>query len=266
MFNLEEILANERTREKFHSDFSHLELEIQKLAEMLLAISHTLTEKGLQGEYVVYGGYAILLQLVKHIGYDVIRAWRGSHDLDLVANNEVIGNIKTLIPIVSDRKSETVQGKRTLRVQLADYPQTFKIDIRQKEAFSSQPEQVYEGQTETVDFYGIPVVVPTVYQQLRNKLGVTRKLERDTIDVFNLLGILEISKQKESQLASELSRPQRKRLYDLIKGEKFLYVKNIPPVYLTSGQSPQCWYRQWYIFEHAQNVGGGERSEHATSI
>jgi hypothetical protein len=33
---------------------------------------------------------------------------------------------------------------------------------------------------------------------------------------------------------------------------KFLYVRNIPLVYLTSGQSPLSSFGRWYIPEHAQ--------------
>ncbi|RLE43561.1 hypothetical protein DRJ19_02425 [Candidatus Woesearchaeota archaeon] len=93
----------------------------------------------------------------------------------------------------------------------------YKIDLRVAEEFSD-PNKTYANSTEIIRVYNIPIVVPKVEQELKDKLSVSRIAEKDNLDIVNLLGILYLKRIPPEEIVNYLGWGERKRLYNLIKG------------------------------------------------
>ncbi|MBI1970013.1 hypothetical protein HYS48_04935 [Candidatus Woesearchaeota archaeon] len=220
--SLEESLRETGNLENFSRALSHPIQKVRETTALLFAIAYALEQKKLNRDYVVYGGYSVLLQLARTVGIEAIALWRGSYDIDMVGSEKVVESIKEQYRVISDRVSPNVRGKRTLRVQI-DETEPIKIDIRQKEEFLDEPSEVYYQDIETVELFGIPVNVLTLERQLKDKLSITRRnLQRDREDIYTLLGLLYLRGSEPVTLAHALDLNQRRKLYDMLKGVKYI--------------------------------------------
>ena len=229
MKNLEERLRETGKLDEFNSDLSKLkDDDSRNLIKLVLGIALNLHENGLENDYTFYGGYSVLMHLVNTIGKGAIYGWRGSYDLDIVCNNRIRYHLQRYIKIVSDRTSPNIRGKRTIRVKPKDSEKSYKIDLRMKEAFKNEPHEVYEGETEIIYIYGVPVKALNLIKQFKSKLDTNRGLERDDIDIVNLLYIFYRKNYECIEIIKNLEHKQKQRLYNLLKvlNENYI-IKNV---------------------------------------
>jgi hypothetical protein len=73
-----------------------------------------------------------------------------------------------------------------------------------------------EGAVKTIEIYGLPINVPTLTSQLKMKLKLNRKLERDDQDALNLLGVYYLNKGAAGELVHELDKLERRNLYRIL--------------------------------------------------
>ena len=223
--DLEKRLEETGDLEDFNKTISNLEQGTRNAVKLLLGLAHEFHSKGLDKEYVVFGGYAVLMHMVKAIGTEAIARWRGTYDLDIVMDEKVKRDLKSQLEVISDRKSERYKGKRTIKIRMEEAKEPYKIDLRMSEEFSDEPDKIYEDSTETIMVYNIPVIVPTLERELKDKLSTSRRVRKDDLDIVNLLGVYYLKKMSPTKLIRYLEHKERKRLYDLIKGfegERFI--------------------------------------------
>ena len=67
---------------------------------------------GLEKDYVVFGGYSVLIHLINAIGTEVIERWRGTYDIDIVVSKKARTVLKSQLNVISDRRSPNEKGKR----------------------------------------------------------------------------------------------------------------------------------------------------------
>lgn len=216
--SLEERLNTAGNLERFNEDISGLDTEVKNLIRLLFGVASELCETN--HRYVLHGGYAVLLHLADCLGTKAIAKWRGSYDLDLIVNEEIVNMFKTYLIVISDRKSPNIQGKRTLRIILDKSETPYKLDVKMIEAFARNSKEIYGDDVETLTVYGIPVRVPRLTRLLRDKLIIQRNYERDTLDIINLIGIHYLKHIPPEEIVEKLTLAERKRLYELIKDEK----------------------------------------------
>ncbi|MBW2974002.1 hypothetical protein KY346_06470 [Candidatus Woesearchaeota archaeon] len=222
--NLEARLKKNGTLEAFNKDTAEIDEDVRNLLKLLFGVASELDNA--KQEYVIHGGYAVLVHLADCLGTKAIPKWRGSHDLDLVANERIVTMLKSYLNILSDRESQRVKGKRTLKVLLEESEKPYKLDLRMIEQFADDSAETYRGEVDTLTVYGISVRVPKLMRLLKDKLSVSRNLERDNVDILNLIGVLYLRKTPAERVIGGLDLKERKRLYSLIAAdsakEKFI--------------------------------------------
>lgn len=213
--NLEKILEKKKYLKIFNKDLSGTDDNVRNLMKLLLCISSELDKSN--QNYVLHGGYAVLVHLTDCLGTSAISKWRGSYDLDLVVNEKIVVMLKNYLNVSSDRKSQNVRGKRTLKVILDESKKPYKVDLRMVEKFAEDNEEIYTNEIETLPIYGIPIRVPKLIRLLKDKLSVSRDLERDKLDTINILGIFYLKNTSPKKIIDKLDESRRERLYSLIK-------------------------------------------------
>jgi hypothetical protein len=215
--NLETRLKENGALETFNRDTSCIDQDARNLLKLLFGVASELDKTG--QDYVLHGGYAVLVHLADCLGTKAIPKWRGSHDLDLVANEKIVTMLKSYFNVLSDRRSPRVKGKRTLKVLLEETGKPYKLDLRMLEQFADNSAETYRGEIDTLSVYSISVRVPKLMRLLKDKLSVSRDFERDTVDVLNLIGVLYLRKTSPAKMINELDTTERSRLYSVITGQ-----------------------------------------------
>jgi len=205
--DLEQRLRELGTLEQFNRDMQRVKDDVRPVLTTLVAIGNKIHECGLQEEYVLYGGYGVLMHLVNALGTEAIPRWRGSSDIDLIGNERIVQALKGYFNVVSDRPSPNVKGKRTLRIKVDEAEKSIKLDMK----FAEKPEEIA-----TVELYGLSIKVPTLLSQFKMKLRLERQLVRDNQDVLNLLGVYYLNKGSSAELVGNLDMLERKNLYRIL--------------------------------------------------
>jgi hypothetical protein len=78
-----------------------------------LSISAVLDNIGLRNSYFYLGGGATLVHLVDNFGFDKMKKWRGTHDLDIVLTDYGLRNtLEHYYDYYNEDKSLSIPGKK----------------------------------------------------------------------------------------------------------------------------------------------------------
>lgn len=215
-------------------DATRILLEQNKISEptrtvvgYVTDIAAVLRKYQLDGQYGVFGGYAVLAHLVSRFGDSVIPAWRGSNDIDMFGTIEVLNALRATYIVTNDRPSPNLDDKVTLKIVVKSSDEIeCKIDYLLPKG--SRPYQIEE-----IPVLGVPIVVATPIDLIKAKMGAAATERKQMLDIESLLGVIEYRQLKPKQVAAEFSRPQAQELYNLI-----VRTNDFNAVRLTTGPSP----------------------------
>ncbi len=179
----------------------------------------------LDQQYGIFGGYAVLAQLVSRFGDSVISAWRGSDDIDMFGTMDVLNAIRSSYTVTNDRPSPNVSDKVTLKVFAPDEAEC-KIDY----VFAKKSGQAY--QTEVIPVLGVPIVVSKPLDLVKAKIELAQGERKQLADVESLLGVLEYRRTSVDNVSAALSTPLARQLYQHV-----VKLTDFEPVRLTTGPS-----------------------------
>lgn len=181
--HLEDTLDNEQV-------FPYLEFcgELQEPTRTVLGytldIASHLHSQGLSDKYSVFGGYAVLSHLMDQFGDSVARTWRGSIDIDMGGNCDVLNSIRAGYHLSNSLHSPNVEKKRTLKLDL-DGERECKIDF-----YCDNPEKKY-GPSQINTHFSIPLRVVKPEFIVKGKLKTPIGEFQHYGDILGMLAVLE---------------------------------------------------------------------------
>src|SRR3989344_1132899 len=212
--NLEKRVTELGLEEEYLELFDKLKLPTKHALAYLLDIGALLEENGLKNSYAVFGGYAVLTQLMRVLGPKIALAWRGSEDIDLYGTERIVGALNGEYKVVSDNASPNIAKKRTIRLltREANPEPELKVD------FSTR---VHDYAINEIDIMGVPLSVVSPLSLVKGKTHLAVKDEKHLTDVLNLLWILEHDNVSPETTYFGFNQKQRKELKEVvIKGRE----------------------------------------------
>ncbi|MEK6861763.1 MAG: hypothetical protein AABY07_07370 [Nanoarchaeota archaeon] len=203
--HLEEIIVKEGREADYLSIADGLKEPTRSTYSYLLDIASVLRQNSLQDQYQVFGGYAVLAHLIKQYGDRIVLAWRGSQDIDMIGNMQVLTALKGFYQVKSDLPSPNIPSKRTVKLS-TDNEEECKIDYTTGQK---------RGRTEVVPILGIEVPVLEPSELIKSKLYAKDELVHK-VDIVKMLGILEVRKYDPEEFAQSLTPEQRLDIYDVV--------------------------------------------------
>ncbi len=191
--------------------FSYLELfkDLQEPTKTFLGysldIASRLNSQGLSGEYALFGGYAVLSNLMDSFGESIARVWRGSKDIDIVGNYRVLNSIRAGYNVSNDLKSSNVPDKRTLKLNTFG-EEDCKID------FSLGDCNKRYGESKVNNHFGIPLGIIKPEFIIRNKLYTPKEEFQHYEDILSMISVLERQGYEPKDITNLLDHEQSKEL------------------------------------------------------
>ena len=211
--NLEEAIAKgeESKFDEYLEIMGTLKEPTRSTFAYLLDIATTLRQNELQDRYQVFGGYAVLPHLIFKYGDRIVLAWRGSSDIDMAGDIEVLNVMKGLYNVKTDVAAPNIPGKRKVRLSTENEAECSVDYLPDKRL----------GGTETLPILGIEVPVLEPRELILSKLRVKeektgRIVGMHRVDIIKLLDILEFRKVDPKAFARSLTLDQKRDLYDVI--------------------------------------------------
>jgi hypothetical protein len=169
--------------------------------------------EGLDDDYTMFGGYAVLSHLVDEYGEGIVKMWRGSEDLDMVGTTQLADAINSWYDVREDNWSENVANKRTIKMLVPDGSEPLvKIDYVVGTANAEK--------TESIDVLGIPTNVFTPQSLLSSKLHMYDKEAKHKDDLYSLIGICERRGLAPDEVTEDFGSPQYSMLNRFLAGYK----------------------------------------------
>ncbi|MEK6928366.1 MAG: hypothetical protein AABW65_00210 [Nanoarchaeota archaeon] len=191
--------------------FSNLHEPTKTVLAYSLDLAAHFNNLGLNREYVLFGGYAVLSHLMKDKGENIASVWRGSNDIDMAGNMKVLNAIRSGYNIKSCLESPNLEDKATIKLA-ADENEECKIDFY-KGNFAEK-----FGDIETNIHFGIPVNVISPLSLIKGKLITPKGELQHTGDIIGMLYVLEKRGYTSKQITDYLSRTgESKNLHDRLK-------------------------------------------------
>lgn len=196
---LEKELKGKGTLERFLSDYEAICTRSEnigmnrKYAEcvhQLLELSHAFNSKNV--DYIMIGGLSVLAHLQSK-DPSVLSRWRGTEDVDLLMDAEkakgTLGEFgyRSEKPLHNVRDGDGVEGKLYNFVRPNDSIGT-SIGLREgvKIGKARITNEIYRD-SNAIDFYGIPVNVPSLKHLKSMKKAANRKKDREDISSLKAL-------------------------------------------------------------------------------
>src|SRR3990172_9945857 len=95
--------------------FDELQEPTKTVLGYALDIASYLSSQSLSNKYVLFGGYAVLSNLMTTFGDSVAKVWRGSTDIDMAGNRNVLNSLRSGYHIFNNLQNSNVPDKRTLK-------------------------------------------------------------------------------------------------------------------------------------------------------
>jgi hypothetical protein len=149
-----------------------------------LDIANTLNSHNLLGKYSVFGGYAVLSNLMNAFGDPVAKVWRGSKDIDLGGDHDVLNAIRSGYNVFNDLPSPNIRNKRTLKLDI-DGEEECKIDF-----YLGNVSKEY-GCSQINSHFGIPLRVVRPEYVIQGKLKIPEPEMKHYGDILAMLSVLE---------------------------------------------------------------------------
>lgn len=170
-----------------------------------LDIASHLNFHGLSDEYAVFGGYAVLSNLMESFGSDVAKVWRGSTDIDMGGNHDVLNSIRSGYHVLNDSPSPNLPDKRTLKLDTGGEKKC-KIDF-----YLGDTSERY-GTSRINSHFGIPLRVVKPEFIIRGKLETPRGEFQHYGDILGMLSVLEREGHTPERILEVLDHAQLEEL------------------------------------------------------
>lgn len=149
-----------------------------------LDIGSHLDSQNLSDRYVIVGGYAVLSNLMDAFGDDVAKIWRGSTDVDMAGDKQVLNSIRNGYSISNDRKSPNIENKRTIKLDTGGEKEC-KIDF-----YLGDSESKY-GLSRMNEHFGVPLNVLRPEYIIGGKLKTPEEEIKHYGDILAMISVLE---------------------------------------------------------------------------
>jgi Trp operon repressor len=170
-----------------------------------LDIASTLNSNELLEKYSVFGGYAVLSNLMNAFGDSVAKVWRGSEDIDLGGNHDVLKAIKSGYHVFNDLPSPNIPDKRTLKLDI-DGEKECKIDF-----YLGDVSKEY-GCSQVNSHFGIPLRVVKPEYVIRGKLKISEPEMKHYGDILAMLSVLEKQGKTPTDILKILNHKEMENL------------------------------------------------------
>jgi hypothetical protein len=164
--------------------FGELREPVKTVFGRTLDIASYLNLQGMSDQYGVFGGYAVLSNLMGAFGDDVAKVWRGSDDIDMAGTIQVLNSMRSAYDFTNDLPSPNIPSKRTLKIKEEDGEEC-KID------FYLGSIALKYGSVRTNCHFGIPVQVVKPEYIIKNKLYTPKGEIQHCADIVSMISVLE---------------------------------------------------------------------------
>jgi hypothetical protein len=164
--------------------FSGLKEPTRTVLGYTMDIASVLGDSELSKDYVVFGGYAVLSHLMRELGEETARLWRGSSDIDMAGTPKVRALMRNFYTIRSDTPSPSLAEKRTLLLAGNGEPEC-KVDFYEGDINAKFPNP------ETNVHFGVPLRVASPLDLIKGKLCTPQEQQLHAIDILKMISVLE---------------------------------------------------------------------------
>ena len=181
------VQESQENTDAYLSLFGDLKEPTRTVLAYTLDLATYLKSVGLQEDYMVFGGYAVLSHLMKTHGEGFAKLWRGSSDIDMAGTLNVLHAVKRGYSASSDFPSPNVTDKRTIKLT-EDKEKECKIDfyLGDRQALDERFDK-----PEVNVHLGIPLNVVSPLRLIKGKLQTPAEQPEHAIDVMSMLGVLQ---------------------------------------------------------------------------
>ncbi len=190
---------------KYFEVFGRLREPTQSVLGYVMDIASFLNSSLLGDSYSVFGGYAVLSHIMQEMGEDVAPLWRGSVDIDMIGDINVLNALRTGYQIRNDRPSQNIPNKHTLKL-VEDHEKECKIDFTLGDYHNEFP------YTETNTHFGVDLKVASPLRLIKGKLYTPRNEKQHLQDIYSMLGLLERRGTSPRDVSHYLKQENRKEL------------------------------------------------------
>lgn len=193
--HLEDGLSTENDMQRYLEVHGKLQEPTRTVLPYVLDIVALLEKNGLNDQYALFGGYAVLSHLMRYFGESTAISWRGSTDIDMAGTQDVLRAIHRGLEVHSDLASPNIPNKRT--VKLADTgEEECRVDF-----YGGDFTKRFGAPVRNVHF-GIGVQVVEPRSLIRSKLFTPLDELQHSGDILGLLSVLEREGYAPEQIAS----------------------------------------------------------------
>jgi hypothetical protein len=197
--------------------------------QYLLSTANIMSKNGMVDKYAFIGGYAVLGHLMKTFGEHIVRNWRGSDDLDIVARDQGVSSIiEGNFAAAERRRSRHLRNKYSLEVADPGIDVPCEIDFYVPtengsliHIEQSKLDDDFWRRSVVITPYGIPFRVPSITDMLRLKLNVYTSngmpRRKDRKDISDLALVSHHENADPSHLDANLTDTERERLREVLR-------------------------------------------------
>ncbi len=205
---LEEHLLETENIDKFERLNQRLCEPTKTVLSYVLDIGALLDKENMRFAQILFGGYGVLAHLAASYGEDIASLWRGSSDIDMGGNDNVLRLFHRAYTVTSDRPSPNLHSKRTLKIE-APSEHECKID------FYQGPQARFDGEIRR--FFSIPLHVASPLSLIKEKVGLANEEETHGQDIVALLSVLERRGTDPHDVEHKLSTEEKRMLHGVLK-------------------------------------------------
>ncbi|HJZ19192.1 MAG TPA: hypothetical protein VJ208_03740 [Candidatus Nanoarchaeia archaeon] len=193
--------------------FDELQEPTKTVLGYALDIASYLSSQSLSNKYVLFGGYAVLSNLMTTFGDSVAKVWRGSTDIDMAGNRNVLNSLRSGYHIFNNLQSSNVPDKRTLKLDITGESEC-KIDFY-------HGKNTRKGVTRVNKHFGIPLRVIRPEYIVRNKLYTPKEQIQHYGDILAMISVMERGGYSPQDVTKALTLKEHGELQDrIVKAEE----------------------------------------------
>lgn len=201
-----------------------------------LAVADAVSTSFFKNETMLLGGYGVLGHMMDVKGPDVVRYWRGSHDLDIACQTPQSVAYLLRSFASDEHQSLSLPDKKTAKFrdsyveEIVGRGSVCDADIYYP-SDTAQPDRIRVGSkvlqaqdfalTDTIVVYDVPLKIHNIYGLLGMKLGVvtSENLPRpkDITDIYNLLGVCEQKDFDAETILGKLTNEEKSKLMEVFE-------------------------------------------------
>jgi len=197
--SLEDRLRKNKKLDMFLSDYKNIctrnehvpaNSKYAHCIHQLLELSNAFEKQNTK--YVILGGLAVLAHAQDKNPLALLE-WRGTEDVDLLADAEDIKVMLSGFGYRSEKALHNVRDGDGIEGRLYNFVDSnYGVSIGLREGVKIGKARITNGlyrDSQVIDFYGIPVKVPSIRHLISMKRAANRKKDRDDITYLKSLGL-----------------------------------------------------------------------------